>query len=115
LWADVVSRWQKRVAFGKWQNRSGLPVANNCSSLTRNSHACDSPSPNKTGKQPVSKQSKKLTSAKMANHKIVIIGDSHGRKCASKVKFNLENDFEVQGVISPGAGLMEITKSERGG
>jgi hypothetical protein len=106
-WAGVVWSRQKRAAYGKWQNRSGVPVANTCSSLSRKSDACDSPSPNKTAKQAVSKQSKKLTSPKMAKHKIVITGGSHGRECASKVKFNLENDFEVQGVINPGADLME--------
>jgi hypothetical protein len=92
-WADMVRSRQKRVVYGKWQNRSGVPVAKNCSSLSCNSDACDCLSPNKTGKQAESKQSKKLTSAKMAKHKIVIIGDNHGRECASKVKFNLKNDF----------------------
>jgi hypothetical protein len=46
-------------------------------------------------------------------HKILIIEDYHGRECASYVKYNLENDFEVQGVINPGAGIKEITNCEK--
>jgi hypothetical protein len=57
------------------------------------------------------KQCKKQTLSKNTKHKILIIGDSPGRECASKVKYNLENGFEVQGLIKPGAGLMEITSS----
>jgi predicted phosphodiesterase len=56
-------------------------------------------------------EDKKLTSAKKAKHKILVIGDSHGRESASKVKCNLENGFEVQGVINQGAGLTAITNS----
>jgi hypothetical protein len=44
-------------------------------------------------------------------HNILIVGDSHGRGCTSKVKYNLDNGFEVQGVINPGAGLTAITSS----
>jgi hypothetical protein len=59
----------------------------------------------------VGKQSKKQTSAKKKNHKILIIGDSHGRDCTSKVKYNLDSGFEVQGVIKPSASLTAITNS----
>jgi hypothetical protein len=44
-------------------------------------------------------------------HKILIIRDSHGRMCASKVKYNLNNGFEVQGIINPGASLTAFTNS----
>jgi hypothetical protein len=40
-------------------------------------------------------------------------GDSHGRDCASEVKYDLDNTFEAQGAIKPGADLMTITKSAK--
>jgi hypothetical protein len=98
---------QKRVAYGKRQSISRIPVVKNCSNLPCNSIACETSSSNLTGKQEVGKQSKKQTSAKKKNHKILIIGDSHGRECASKVKYNLDNGFRVQGVIKPGASLTQ--------
>jgi predicted phosphodiesterase len=45
-------------------------------------------------------------------HKILIIGDSHGRECASKVKYNLENVCEAQGV-NPCVDLMTITNAAK--
>jgi predicted phosphodiesterase len=88
-----------------------MPVVKDCSNLPSNSDAGEISSSNKTGNQIVGKQSLKLTSRKKMKHKILIIGDSHRRECASNVKYNLENDFEVQGVINSGAGLKEITNS----
>jgi hypothetical protein len=49
---------------------------------------------------------KKKMSSTRRKHNIIIIGDSHGRDCASRVKYELVNTFEVQGTIRPGAGLM---------
>jgi hypothetical protein len=111
MWPDAGVSRQKRVTYGKRQNISRIPVVKNCSNLPCNSIACETSSSNLTGNQEVGKQSKKQTSAKKTNHKILIIGDSHGRECTSKVKYNLDNGFEVQGVIKPGASLTVITNS----
>jgi hypothetical protein len=43
--------------------------------------------------------------------KIRITGNSHGRDCASKVKYDLNNTSEVKGVERPEAGLITITKT----
>jgi hypothetical protein len=90
-----------------------MPVVKDCSNLPSNSDAGETLSSNKIGNQRVDKQSQKLTSRKKMKQKILITGDSHGRECASNVKYNSENDFEVQGVINPGAGLNEITNSRK--
>jgi len=37
-------------------------------------------------------------------HKMLIIGDGHVRNCAANVKSNINGNFEVQGVVKPGAG-----------
>jgi hypothetical protein len=50
-------------------------------------------------------------STERRKHKIITTGDSHGRDCASTMKYDLDNTFEVQGVIQPGADLMAITKN----
>jgi hypothetical protein len=102
---------QRRGAYGRREITYRMPVEKDCSNLPSNSAASEISSSNKTGNQIVGKQSQKLTSRKKIKHKILIIGDSHGRECASNVKYNLENDFEVQGVINPGAGLKDITNS----
>jgi hypothetical protein len=38
------------------------------------------------------------------DHKVLIIGDSHTRYCAANVKTNTRDNFEVQGIVKPGAG-----------
>jgi hypothetical protein len=38
------------------------------------------------------------------DHKILIIGDSHTRNCASNVKLIIKDNFKVQGIVKPGAG-----------
>lgn len=41
---------------------------------------------------------------------MIISEASHGRDCASKEKYDLDNTFEAQQVIKPGADLMPTTK-----
>jgi hypothetical protein len=38
------------------------------------------------------------------DHKVLIIGDSHMSNCAANIKSNIKDNFEVQGVVKPGAG-----------
>jgi hypothetical protein len=35
------------------------------------------------------------------------------RDCESKVKYEMDNTFQVQGVIKPGADLMTVTKTSK--
>jgi hypothetical protein len=77
-WSDMVMTRQKGVANAKWQNPSRILVAKTSSNLPCNRDACE------TGNKEVGKQSKKQTSGKKMKHKILIIGDSHGRVCAQK-------------------------------
>ena len=48
-----------------------------------------------------------------SKHKILIIGDSHARGCATEMKAILNKDFEVQGFVYPGAGLKTITSTAK--
>jgi hypothetical protein len=65
------------------------------------------------GNQDVGKHRKKKTSSERRKRKIIIIEGSHGRDCGSKVKYDLDNTFEAQGIIKPGAALMAITKTAK--
>jgi predicted small metal-binding protein len=46
-------------------------------------------------------------------HKITVIGDNHARGCAAEIKLNLDEGFEVQGFVNPGAGVNTITTSAK--
>ena len=46
-------------------------------------------------------------------HKIIVFGDSHARGCAAEIKLNLDEDFEVQGFVTPGTGVSTITTSAK--
>jgi hypothetical protein len=46
-------------------------------------------------------------------HKIIIISESHARGGTSGIKYNLDEDFEVQGFLDPGTGVEMITNSAK--
>jgi hypothetical protein len=47
----------------------------------------------------------KKTLCKKPN-KIIILGDSYTRGCAQEVQHNLGHDFEVHGIVKPGANII---------
>jgi len=47
----------------------------------------------------------------MMELEVLIIGDSHARKCAANVKTDIRNNFEVQGLVKPGAGNVVLVNS----
>ena len=51
-------------------------------------------------------ESNKSTKTKQ---KILIIGDSQARSIASEIQHNLDDDFEIQGIVKPRSYLAEIT------
>jgi predicted phosphodiesterase len=50
---------------------------------------------------PVRRQSSKPPHRR--DHKVLIVGDSHARLCATKVKSEIKGSFDVQGIVKPGA------------
>jgi hypothetical protein len=48
-------------------------------------------------------------------HKIMVVGDSHARGCATQLIGNLGEAFEVTGFVKPGTGLEVITTIESEG
>jgi hypothetical protein len=50
--------------------------------------------------------SKKSTKTRQ---KILITGDDHACGIASEMQHNLDDEFEIQGVVKPGADLAAIT------
>jgi len=52
----------------------------------------------------------KKTQAKKRS-KIIIIGDSHARGCALELQHNLKQDYEIQGIVNPGASLRTIVNA----
>jgi len=58
--------------------------------------------------------SKKVLSDSAVNRdkqKIVILGDSHARNCATKLQHQLDKKCSVIGYVKPGAGLKQIVNS----
>jgi hypothetical protein len=50
-------------------------------------------------------------SSYIKDHKVPIIRDSHTRNCAANIKTNKRDNFEVQGVVKPGAGTDILVNS----
>jgi len=50
-------------------------------------------------------------SSNKKQNKIIVLGDSHARGCAQDVQHNLGRDFEVQGIVKPGANTEIIVNT----
>ena len=49
-----------------------------------------------------------VSKIKHVNQTIVIIGDSHGRKCAAELKHRLGSTFAISSFVKPGAGMRAV-------
>jgi hypothetical protein len=110
-WTDTVTRRQKRTASSRHKNIYSIPVINNRYKLPFSNDVSKIQALNSAKKANNKKYNGKLSSEKKKKHRILIISDSHGRDCATKMMHNLDSDFEVQGTIKPGADLTTITKT----
>jgi hypothetical protein len=61
-------------------------------------------------KNVLSKQNKTKTSPRRRKKKILLIGDSHMRGCATELGKYLRPEYEIIGTIMPGSRLQNITK-----
>jgi hypothetical protein len=111
-WAEIVTRRHKGNNSDRGDNIYRIPVIKNRYKLPCDIEVNETQILNSTGNQESKKPYKTLASLRKKRHRIVIIGDSHGRECASKISHNLYSDFEVQGIIKPNADLiMAITNT----
>jgi hypothetical protein len=56
-------------------------------------------------------EDRKIKTKGRRKHKIHITGDSHARGCAAEVTPNLDEIFEVTGLVMPGSRLKSITNA----
>jgi len=59
------------------------------------------------------KKNHKKRSVKNKVHKVLILGDSHARGCASEVRNQLNNEYDISGFINPGSVLKNIKESAK--
>jgi L-asparaginase/Glu-tRNA(Gln) amidotransferase subunit D len=52
-----------------------------------------------------------VNSSRNTDHKVLIIGDSHVRLCATNVKSEINVSYDVQGLVKPGAGTGALVNS----
>lgn len=61
--------------------------------------------------QKTTRKTQLVKSIKKGKHKVLIIGDSHAKKCATELQHNLGIDYEICGLIKLGAEMSEIIKT----
>jgi hypothetical protein len=44
-------------------------------------------------------------------HTVLLLSDSHGRGCAERIKIQLPSNFEVWGLVKPGASSSILSKT----
>jgi len=58
---------------------------------------------------PIKRQSS--SSSRSKDHKVLIIGDSHVRLCATNVKSEIKGSYDVEGLVKLGAGSGTVVNS----
>jgi hypothetical protein len=58
-------------------------------------------------------EERKIKTMRRRKHEVLIIGDSHARGCAAEVSANLDEDFEVSGLVMPGSTLEAVTNTAK--
>jgi hypothetical protein len=56
-------------------------------------------------------RNKHMNSQKEVKHKVLIIGDSHVKKCAAELRSNLDQEYMISGFSKPGALTNEILET----
>jgi len=107
LWTDVVKRKKKNLPT-QHRGPHNIPMINNRYNLLSLSEKCKV---SETTLLNVVQQIRDTKSFNKKRNKIVILGDSHARGCASEVQHNLDNTFEIHGTVKPGANLEGIVSS----
>jgi len=104
LWTDVVKR-KKKNSPTQHRGPYNAPTINNRYNLLPRSEKCKV---SETTLLNVVQQIRVTKSFNKKRNKIIILGDSHARGCASEVQHNLDNTFEIHGTVKPGANLEGI-------
>ncbi|PNF23918.1 hypothetical protein B7P43_G12843 [Cryptotermes secundus] len=108
-WTNIKTKKQKGTTNNRHENIYNIPVINNRYELQVSKDASKIQTLNSAKNKMTRNYNTKVIPTKKKTHRILIIGDSHGRGCADEMMHNLNSDFEVQGIIKPGADLATIT------
>jgi len=103
-----VVKKKKKTSPTQCRGPYNIPVINNRYNLLPLSEKCKN---SETTSLNVVQQIRGIKSSNKKRNKIVILGVSHARGCASEVQHNLDHTFEIQGIMKPGANLEGIITS----
>jgi hypothetical protein len=103
-WTEVV-KGRKNISLTQRRGPFNIPVIHNRYNLLPLSEKCKTSQ--SASVRVVQRASVSKTHPRKKN-KIVIMGDSHARRCASEVLHNLDNTYEVQGIVKPSANMEAI-------
>ena len=123
FWSRVAVLKHNKSKYKKQRVTDRFQITSNCYTLLGNeSNDDDNDTPANTSRWSKStinyinsdkKKNHKESNVKSKVHKLLILGDSHARGCASEVKQQLDNDYEVSGFINPGSGMEDIKGSTK--
>jgi len=110
-WSDVVAG--RRRATHRLQKKPDHTLVNNnrCDLLSPNERYGSETGTSRAIQQLKSKGDCNKKSSDKKQNKIIILGDSHTRGCAQEVQHNLGRDFEVQGIVKPGANTEVVVNT----
>jgi hypothetical protein len=61
------------------------------------------------GQKTITRKTKIVESKRKVKHRVLIIGDNHASNAVSLLQGNLHTDYEVSGIVKPGAHMNAIT------
>jgi hypothetical protein len=103
---------RKKASFTLQNKPRQIPVINNrYDLLSLSGRCCREPNTSSAVQQIKGRGGYHKKTLNMKQNKIINLGDSHARRCAQEVQHNLGHDFEVHGIVKPGANTEIIVNT----
>ena len=121
-WTRVAALKHNKSKYKKQKVADPFQITPNRYNLLSNDSNDDNDTPANTGKlselttnhaRRDKKKNHKKNSVKTKVHKVLILGESYARGCASEVKQQLNKEYEVSGFINLGSGMKDIKESAK--
>jgi len=109
-WTEFAASRRKIRSHTRHGESKPIPVIHNQYKVLKNCYISEYANSDPVGIHPLVRNCKiKSNKSTKVKQKNVITGDSHTRGIASEIQLNLEDDFEIQGIVKPGSDLAAIT------
>jgi len=111
-WSEVAAGRRKICPHTRYSEAKPIPVIHNRYEVLNNCCINEQANSNQIESHSLIRNCKiKPSRSTKEKRKILIIGDSHARGITSEIQHNLDDGYEIQGIVKPGSDLAAIVNT----